>query len=653
MEVLRLPVFYWPWLRFPIDDRRHTGLLSPTISWSQSQGLDYLQPFYWNLAPNLDATFYPRQIDKRGFMLGSEVRYLTPRHSGQVYYARLNSDKAYAHYDRWHFSAQHQADLGANLRLKVDFAQVSDDQYLRNLNSSGFSKTSDELLQQLKLTHHYQGWHTSLNFQGYQKLDPNQLEPAASYKLFDLSTGRLAAAQDYYRFPQLEVRKSLRFNEVWSSRLLIDLTQFSKRFDQELAYTRPIPTPKPNSDTSYYVRNWGEPDALRLHLQPSLSAQWRWPWAFIRPEAKLKLNYYDLQPFWDESADRTKINSVDLNPNAAVPVFSLDSGLFLERDTQLWGGNWLQTLEPRAFFAYVPFVEQYAIPNIFDGAFAESSYAQLFQAERTTGLDRVGDIKKITLGLTQRLINQTNGRELASLGLAKAFYLEDRRLDASDASSLHPDAPNRPDNLPRDERNYKEVRRSSNLGLQASLNLTRNLRLNHTLMWDEHFSKTESSNTYFSYTGLANSQFNLGHSYTSNYLDLNFKGAKPDTKELDAWSYLRHAEEQFYASLIYNLNNHWRFFVKQGHDLKRGEKLDSISGVEYNSCCWQVQVVYRDWIDNPDTSPPYQANQQPEFEPRQRDYGFFINFVFKGLGGVGQNIPQLLEQEVQGYSDRP
>lgn len=653
MEILKVPVFYWPWLRFPIDNRRHTGLLSPTLSWSKKNGLDYQQPFYWNIAPNLDATFFPRQIDKRGFMLGSEVRYLTQRNSGEVYYAQLNSDKEFDNYDRWNFATKHQGSLTGNFSYKLEYAQVSDDRYLKDLNSNTFTTSDSELLQQLSFNYHSSGWQTRLNFQGYQKLDAANDTPESPYKLFDIRQGRKAGFQDYYRLPQLEIRKAIRWNNTWQTALLIDVTQFDKLFDKEIevnalgSYQVNNLTLKPGTSDEYYFRSWGQPNTLRLHLEPSLNAEWRWPWAYIQPQAKLKFNQYRIDPYWADTITTEQRNGVELDPSALVPVFSLDTGLYLERDTQLFGKKMLQTLEPRAFFAYVPFVEQYEIPNFFDGGFVEEDFGQLFRAERTTGLDRVGDVKKVTLGLTQRLISQNTGRELGSVGVAKAIYLDDRRIDNT---YWHPDDLRREDGKPRDDQAYKNVRNTSNLALQASLTLSKDLKLNSTLLWDDYFHKTERSNTYLTYTGITNSQFNLGHSYTSNY-NRNFKGPKPDKNLVkDNWSYLEHAEEQVYASMIYSLNQHWRIFAKQGHDLKRSEKIDSITGIEYNSCCWQIQMVYRDWVDNPDTSPQY-INEQ--FKDRKRDYGVFLNVVFKGLGGVGQPIPQLLEKEVQGYTDRP
>lgn len=642
MHIQKVPVFYWPWLRFPIDDRRHTGLLAPSISWSKKAGLDYLQPIYVNLAPNYDATFYPRQIDKRGFLMGSEFRYLTSQHEGEIYYAKMREDKEFYTLPRWQFSYQGQGDLGI-AKYKLNFNQVSDDLYLTNFNASKFIKASDDLLQQLVFTNNFYGWNTKVNFQGYQKLKTNKEEAdllEQGYKLFDLRQGRIAKDQDYFMLPQVELTRRFNLGNEISANLLIDVTKFSKLVDPEL-----------EEEGGYFAssgKSHGSPDATRLRITPSLTANWRWPWAYIKPEAKLHHTRYKLSPFWLDTASEERIAELNTKPSASVPVTSLDTGLFFERDARLLGNNFLQTLEPRLFAAYVPYVEQHDVPHYLDGSFNDEDLNTLFRAERTGGRDRVGDVKKVTLGLTQRLISRVTSKEVASLSLAKAFYLDDRYLEEK---LLHPerDEDKYPKDLDADERDYKDVRKTSNLAVQATFSPTSKIKFTSNLFWDDYFHKTEKANNYLTLKPFSTTELNFGHIYTSEYQKLRFKGAKPDKDLLDDWSYLEHAEEQYYASMIYALNDNWRFFFKQSYDWKHSEKLDSITGVEYNSCCWQLQLVYRDWVEDPDATP---IKIDDGFERRERDYGFFVTFVFKGLGGVGQNIPELLTEELQGYQSR-
>ncbi|MBE0508982.1 MAG: LPS assembly protein LptD, partial [Marinospirillum sp.] len=664
MEIQQVPVFYWPWLRFPIDDRRHTGLLSPYISYSGSGRLDYQQPFYWNMAPNYDATFYPRYISDRGFMLGAEFRYLQPSDSGELYYAQLGGDELYYGLDRWHFAARHRGSLSrpASLNYSLDFSQVSDDRYFDSLGTNNLVGSDRELLQQFRMSYRQDVWQSRLTFKGYQQLHPSRdpnlslSDPANAetpYKLFDLKQGRDAARQSYFQLPQLEVRGGSRLGDDTRWFLLADATHFTKLFDESVSSRYlTTSTPIPGQPDSYYVNsrnNWGAPDAWRLHLEPGLRTDWVWPWAFISPQVKLRHNQYWIDPYWQDATSQNQIKTVNLEPSYTVPVLSIDTGLYLERDTRILGHDLLQTLEPRLFAAYIPYVEQYEIPNFFDGGFADSGFNQMFRAERTTGRDRTGDVQKVTAGLTQRIISRYSGQEMASLGIAREFYAADRLLDNS---YRHPDDPNRIDNQPREERPYTMVRPYSNLAIQAQWRISRDWQLRSNLLWDDHFSKTESANTYLAYTDMQGFRMNFGHSYSSNYLThlrrVGGVGPKPESSLMDGYSYKRDAEEQVYASIIYPINDHWRVFAKQGHDWKRNEKLESLTGFEYNSCCWQLQLLYRDWVKNPDTSPGY--NQATGFAARERDYGVFLQVVFKGLGGVGQGTRDLLSTEIQGYT---
>lgn len=656
MEVQKVPVFYVPWVRFPIDDRRHTGLLSPTISYSTSQQrLDYTQPFYWNIAPQYDATFWPRYIGDRGWMLGTEFRYLQPSDQGQLFYARLNNDDRYYDLDRWHFAAEHSGrSESTGVRYRLDFAQASDHSYFNDLGRGRFGDEDDErLLQQLRLDYRWNNWQGRLQARGYQELrrrfDPNNdaLEPETTFALFDLRQGRDARRQDYYQLPQLEIRGRERLSNHWSAGFLFDLTYFDKLADEEASTGRYFTQNVAETSGDFHINslnNWGAPRTTRLHLEPSLRGDWTWPWAYIRPEVKLKHSSYWLDPYWDEGVSQEERDGVNLEPSVTVPVWSLDTGLFFERDARFFGQDMIQTLEPRVFAAYVPFVEQYQVPNLFDGSFSEFDINQLYRAERTGGRDRVGDVQKTTLGVTQRLLSQNTGREVVSLDVAQEFYWDDRRIDGS---YLHPDDPNRDDQRPRAERDYSQVRERSNLAMQASWNITRNLQLRSSLLWDERLGKTDRANTRLSYQDGRGLHLNLGHSYTSNYQNLDLFGPSPSRSELDDYSYTEEAEEQIYVSGVLPLQNeHWRFFFKRSWDWKRDEVLDSLTGLEYTSCCWQLQLVYRDWIKDPDFFPSGQS------EERDRDQAIYLQVVFRGLGGAGQSTRGLLGTEIQGYTER-
>ncbi|WP_404417287.1 LPS-assembly protein LptD [Marinospirillum sp.] len=666
MEIKQVPVFYWPWVRFPIDDKRHTGLLPPTFAYSTSkERLDWIQPFYWNLAPNYDATFWPRYISDRGWMLGTEFRYLQPSDEGQLFYARLNNDQHYFELDRWHFSAQHRGQWGSSpLRYSLDFAQASDQSYFHDLAKGPFGEEgNDQLLQQLHFDYRWNNWQGRLQARGYQQLDRN-IDPnrdldagegaASTFSLFDLRQGRDSNQQDYFQLPQLEIKGQERLSQHFQASLLVDMTAFDKLADEGVSSARYYTGGVGENNGDFYITNrnsWGSPKTKRLHMEPAIKGDWNWPWAYIRPEMKLKHSSYHISPYWDESVTQAERDGVNLEPSLTVPAYSLDSSLFLEKDTRLLGEDMIQTLEPRIFAAYIPYVEQYDIPQLFDGSFSSFNINQLYQAERTGGRDRVGDIQKTTLGLTQRLLSQNSGREVASLAVAQEFYFSDRYINSS---YVHPDAEAHPKNQDREERSYADVREASNLAFQANWNITDNLQVRSTLLWDSHFEVTDQANTRLSYSGGRGLQVNLGHSYISNYQQVGLTGPRPDSAIMEDYSYLKHAEEQVYISGVLPLpDERWRFFFKYSHDWKRSESLDSLTGIEYTSCCWQLQLVYRDWVEEPDLGRPYQpATYESGFEARERDQTILLQVVFRGLGGAGQSTDDLLGTEIQGFTER-
>lgn len=651
MEIQRVPVFYWPYLRFPIDDRRHTGLLTPSLAYSSSSGLDLTQPIYWNLAPNYDLTFYPRYIEKRGSMWGLEARYLQSSDQGLLFYARLADDEL-AEQDRWHFSWQHRGEWpGQPLRYQLHLDQVSDGRYFEDLARGRFGEDeADDLLQQVRVDYRWQAWQLTANVQGYQKLSASR---DAQYSLWDWRAGREAGKQDYFRLPQLEARTRMALGGGWQLNWLSELTRFDQLFDDQVSQPgriHPTLRPLPGEPEGWYASNWGAARAWRLHLEPSVTQEWRWPWAYIRPRAAVRYNQYWLDPYWSEHQTSAQQAWVDTEPDMLVPLASLDMGLYLERQDSLLGWRYRQTLEPRLFAAYIPFVEQYQIPTAFDSALSEFDFNQLFRAERSTGRDRLADIQKVTLGVTQRLISQDAGREVGSLSLAREFYLDDRRIALS---HLHPDEDQRFENLPVDERPYHQVRRASNYAAQLSWNITTAWRFNTQLLWDEQLGVTDRSASRLSYSRPEGHQLNFMHTYTSNYAQ-RLRGRHPTTEDLeDVWTYRDRAEEQYAVSGLYVLDEQWRFFAKLGYDWKRNERTESLAGFEYDSCCWQVQLVWRNWITNIDDTPAFDPEQEV-FSGRNRDRGVFIRFEFKGLGGAGAggSTRELLGTEIPGYTDR-
>jgi LPS-assembly protein len=93
LTFFNVPILPIPSMSFPLSDKRKSGLLPPTIGVDSINGVEYRQPYYWDIAPNRDATLYPRVMSKRGVEMGGEFRYLEPAYRGQIQANVLPGDK--------------------------------------------------------------------------------------------------------------------------------------------------------------------------------------------------------------------------------------------------------------------------------------------------------------------------------------------------------------------------------------------------------------------------------------------------------------------------------------------------------------------------------------------------------------------------------
>jgi LPS-assembly protein len=366
-----VPILYTPYINFPLDDRRQSGILTPAGGYSSKSGVDLAVPWYWNIAPNYDATLTPRLLSNRGLMLDTEWRYLRPRMSGQVDLAVLPNDRL-ADEDRYLARLQHRSALAPGLSLVVDATKVSDQNYFQDFGSSVFVTSTAVVERRADLIYDRPNVRLTGRVQDYESLDPT-LPPAQ---------------EPYRRLPQilLEAGQSRDSGVFWDLRS--ELVQFDR----------------PDSATG-----------LRFDLEPELGFRHDTGAYFVEPRIGLRYTSYnldDVQPGTDRDATRT------------LPHASIDGGLIFER----WlGDGSLQTLEPRVFYGYVPFRDQDGIP-LFDTAEREFSFDSLFTTRRFVGADRVGDTHQITTALTSRIIDSGTGVERLSVSAGQITYLDDRRV---------------------------------------------------------------------------------------------------------------------------------------------------------------------------------------------------------------------------------
>lgn len=374
-----VPVLASPWLQFPIDDRRLSGFLVPTAGYSSRDGLDLTLPYYLNLAPNYDATLFPRLISKRGLMLGSEFRYLLPDHRGTLYGEILPNDRLYDGDNafRGALRIDHRSQFSERLNTRVRYSLVSDDNYLEDLGRD-LGVTSTRYLNNLVEARYYgDTWRALASW--------NQQEVLGDYD------------QPISRFPQLAY--STRQRLAGGTHLELDAEYVNFERDPGVS-------------------------GQRIDLYPVIDLEWRQAWGYVRPRIGGRLTQYALDEALAGGTDK---------PERSLYTASLDAGLVFEREASWLAGNGVQTLEPRLFYLYVPYHDQTDIP-VFDSTVPDPSYPNLFRENRFTGTDRVGDANQLSLGVTTRFFESPALRERFSASLGQIFYFEDRRVQLPGAA---------------------------------------------------------------------------------------------------------------------------------------------------------------------------------------------------------------------------
>ena len=379
------PVLYLPYLMFPIDDRRMSGILTPTIGFSDTDGSSLSVPVYWDIATNLDATITPAWYADRGVQLNTENRYLFKNHSGQLDLSHLDDNKT--NDSRWFQKWVHKADLGSGITADIEWREVSDSAFFDDFESLGDSNDDvDHLERHITLKHDSQLWQSSLLWQAYQTPD----------------TTIAITGRPYRRLPTLRIDS--RFN-AFDNGFRFNTKNEWVQFDHE--------------SSSNVV-------GTRTHLLPYLSWEQSDSWYFFKPKLEYALTDYQL--------DNNSLGSNSVQRE--IPIFSLDTGLFFDREMSS-GNNWSQTLEPRLYFLRTPYEDQSNIP-VFDSAQLSDSYDNFFKSNRFSGSDRIGDANQVTLGIGSRILDNDSGAQLLYARIGQIFYADERRvsIDGSTETSL-------------------------------------------------------------------------------------------------------------------------------------------------------------------------------------------------------------------------
>ena len=379
-----IPVLPVPAFTFPLSNRRKSGVLPPTFGIDNVNGVEVTVPYYWNIAPNRDATLTPSVMSKRGIDLGAEFRYLESNYKGEVKANYMPGDKL-RDMSRWGYSLTHSGSIDTGLRsvgnvgVSLSMNRVSDDDYWRD-----FTRVSPGLTQRLLPNDLILSW-SSGNF-------------ASSLRVLKWQTLQDANAPftpPYDRLPQLAMRYARLNLNGFDLTVDADATQFES--DRVLA---------------------NQPNARRVFSQLEIARPWVTPSGFITPKLRLHATNYQF--------DSPLVNG-KTSATRALPTFSVDSGLVFERDTSLFGRAFRQTLEPRAFYVFTPYRDQSALPN-YDSGVNDFNFASIYTDNAFVGNDRISDSNLLTIGVSTRLLDPATGAEAARFGVAQRVRFKDQRV---------------------------------------------------------------------------------------------------------------------------------------------------------------------------------------------------------------------------------
>ncbi|GKS86276.1 LPS-assembly protein LptD [Acidovorax sp. SUPP1855] len=522
LEFKGLPVLPIPHITFPLSDRRKSGLLPPTVAIDNVSGVEYAQPYYWNIAPNRDATITPTVMSKRGVNLGGEFRYLEPTYRGELRGDYMPADKLRDR-DRWGYGLKHSGTFDTplgGLHFNMDVSRVSDDNYWRDFtrNVTGMTQLTQRLLP------------------GDATLSWGKDDMSLSLRTLKWQTLQDVSAPivpPYDRMPQLR----------WGYNPT--MLPYGLDASVEADYT------SFHADRSLT----GQPNAQRSYAMAQISRPFLAPAGFVTPRVQLHATQYQFD---------SPLANGQRNAQRTLPTFSLDSGLVFERDARYFGRNFLQTLEPRAFYTYTPYRDQSLLP-VYDTAANDFNFATIYTENGYGGNDRLADNNLLTLGVTTRLLDPDDGAEAARFGIAQRVRFSDQKVVLPGESTVS--------------------ERLSDVLLGAGLNWTKQWGFDSTVQYNPKTGRSIRSTVGARYNPSAYRVISAAYRLqrgTSEQIDVGWQWPINDL-----WG----DKGQDLGPGRGQGPGRWYTVGRLNYSMQDRKLVDTVVGFEYDSCCWVGRVV--------------------------------------------------------------
>jgi LPS-assembly protein len=382
VRLFDVPVLYLPYFTFPVSKQRKSGFLYPKIGTTSNSGLEIETPYYWNIAPNIDATITPHYMSKRGTQLKTEFRYLSGLQSGSINVEYLNKDAEITANDDARYLArlQHVGTFSEGFRAYIDYTNISDDNYLVDIGSKEYNSNDAYLYQVAELSYFGENWQSTIKIQDFEVLGNHQ----PSYKT--LPQIEISAQQPFALFSEKTVQGQF---ELYS-----ELTSFAAENSQQVS-------------------------ANRYHVEAGLSFPVSTPAWFLNSEFKLLHTYY-------QQSDIQIGSELTKNVNRTLPKVRFHGGINFDRTLSLFGHNYTQTIEPQVQYLYIPEKDQTDI-GLYDTTSLQDDYNGLFRDQSYSGLDRISGANQYTWGITSRVLDESN-LEVFRLSVGRIQYLSENNI---------------------------------------------------------------------------------------------------------------------------------------------------------------------------------------------------------------------------------
>lgn len=599
------PIFYWPYLDYPIDDRRHSGFLFPSYGSSSQSGIAVSIPYYFNLATNYDLILSLKGYQKRGAGAQSYFRYLTQHSHGSFNLDYVADDHAYQHFRsqtlqalptgyttfdprvnglrdhdyRLGFVWDHHVVLAHRWSIDIDYHRVSDDNYFVDLGNDIHTTSTLHLPQRISAYYSGKHWHHTFRAEDYQVLQPFK---------------GAVVGEVYRRQPQWHFQA--RYPQLWE-KMDVQWQGEAVRFAH------------PGDPVTGLSRIEGQ----RYHIQPAVRLPWQRTWFELTPTFYADFLQYDLKQPSDLST------SIQTAPSRTTPILTLDGRLWFERMFSWQKQSLIQTLSPRLFYTYIPYRNQQHLPN-FDGGIIQFSYAQLYRYNRFSGVDRLNEANQISASLNSSILSADDQFEWMRMGIGEIFYFTPEQVFLCDPQS--PTQLCSLYNAPRHSRYH------SNLLSELAFAARNGTKWGAFVEWSLEQSLIQQASLYF-------------HTKLNNHflVSANYYFTRNDPRDLTYTQFSTGHLNQGDISMITPLTHRIHLITRLHYDFDFHQWVEMLGGIEYDSCCFAAQIGLSRYRQLGNAILGREFNNQ-----------VMVQFVFKGLSSIGSQLDDNLKQRIPGYT---